>query len=61
MNLKTNYENLSIAKEISNDLLNEWAFNSAIRTKLNNLSRRIEMTLIDLREEIKEEKVDGNK
>lgn len=54
MNLKTNYENLSIAKEISNDLLNEWAFNSAIRAKLNNLSSRIEMTLIDLREEMKE-------
>ena len=54
MNLKANYENLLGAKAELEQL--QGNLDIATKTKLSNIANRIEMTLIDLRIEMEENK-----
>ncbi len=55
MNIKTNYENLLKAKTILDKLTKQCQFDTATQSRLNNVSSRIEITLIDLRIKMEEE------
>lgn len=54
MNLKANYESLLRAKAEIERL--QGAFDITTNTRLSNIANRIEMTLIDLRIEMEENK-----
>ena len=54
MNLKTNYESLTRAKAELEKL--QGNYDGVTNTKLSNIANRIELTLIDLRIEMEENK-----
>ena len=54
MNLKTNYESLTRAKAELEELQEN--YDGVTNTKLSNIANRIELTLIDLRIEMEENK-----
>ena len=54
MNLKTNYESLTRAKAELEEL--QGNYDGVTNTKLSNIANRIELTLIDLRIEMEENK-----
>ncbi len=52
MNIELDYENLLKAKTVLDRLVEENQFDIATKVKLNNVSSRIELTLIDLKVEL---------